>query len=203
MFKIQSPEDQQKFIVPLNRDSETLFYSQRMIIDNNVLTEPRAWKVTKVNRISPNGLNRLTLAQDRFDQHKDYIEKDSDGNVIAMWADYYQNVEPKPEVFVPDNTNTRIEYSGKSPIIKVGGSYKILSVVASDESPVEIGTWSFSIDGNDATELVQVLNSNDSDAITENQIKIKFIGSYDYFGKILLVENTASDNPLELQIAGL
>ena len=42
-FKIQSPEDQQKFIVPLNRDSETLFYSQRMIIDNNVLTEPRVF----------------------------------------------------------------------------------------------------------------------------------------------------------------
>lgn len=186
--------------MPLNRDSETLFYSQRMIIDNNVLTEPRAWKVTKVNRISPNGLNRLTLAQDRFDQHKDYIEKDSDGNVIAMWADYYQNVEPKPEIFVPDNTNTRIEYSGKSPVIKVGGSYKTLSVVSSDESPVEVGTWSFSIDGNDASELVQVATSDGS---AENQIRIKFIGSYDYFGKILLVENTASDNPLELQIAGL
>ena len=204
-FKIQSPEDQQKFIVPLNRDSETLFYNQRMIIDANVLTEPRAWKITKVNRISPNGLNRLTLAQDRFDQHKDYIEKNSDGDVIGMWADYYQNdIEPMPEIFVPKTEGVNIIYSGKSPVVKIGGSYKTLSIVTSDGDDVDtIGSWSFTVDGNDVSEFVQIITSDNSETLKSNQIKIKFVGSYDYFGKILLVNNDASDNPLELEIAGL
>ncbi len=34
-------EDQYKFAVPLNRDTEKLYYNQRIIIDNKVLSEPR------------------------------------------------------------------------------------------------------------------------------------------------------------------
>jgi len=41
-----------------------------MIIDSNLYnvdSEPRAWLISKVNRISPDGIVRVTLAQDLFD----------------------------------------------------------------------------------------------------------------------------------------
>ena len=45
----------------MNKDTETLFYNHRMIIDTKVDSEPRAWLISKVNRISPNGICRVTL----------------------------------------------------------------------------------------------------------------------------------------------
>jgi hypothetical protein len=51
----------------MTRETETLFYNIRMIIDAKVETEPRAWLISKVNRISPNGICRVTLTQDNFD----------------------------------------------------------------------------------------------------------------------------------------
>jgi len=45
----------------MTRDTETLFYNHRMIIDAKVETEPRAWLISKINRISPNGICRITL----------------------------------------------------------------------------------------------------------------------------------------------
>ena len=62
-----------------------------MIIDAKVETEPRCWRVTKIDRIAPNGLVMTTLAQDRFDQIHDYIEHDKYDNIIGMWADYYSS----------------------------------------------------------------------------------------------------------------
>lgn len=65
------------------RETETLFYNIRMIIDAKVESEPRAWLISKINRISPNGICRVTLTQDIFDQHKDFIEKDGNGNIVG------------------------------------------------------------------------------------------------------------------------
>ena len=81
----------------MTRETETLFYNIRMIIDSKVESEPRTWLISKVNRISPTGICRVTLAQDIFDQHNDYIEKDSIGNIIGMWANYFNsNINPTP-----------------------------------------------------------------------------------------------------------
>ena len=81
--KETTPQDQQKFVVPLNRMTENIYYDQRMIIDAPVLTEPRTWIVSKVNRIAANGLVHVTLAQSKFNAHTDYIETDGDGNVYG------------------------------------------------------------------------------------------------------------------------
>ena len=153
-YRITSIEDQQKFVVPLNRDSEKLFYNQRMIIDAPVLTEPRAWKISKVNRISPNGLTRITLAQDRFDQHRDYIELDDDGDVIGMWADYYLSTVPTDHDENPPQEETCIiTYSGVKPELKVGGSYKTLTSTYYDaDGNVEdkdVYEWKFKLNGED------------------------------------------------------
>lgn len=190
--KIQTVEDQQKFIVPLNRISENIYYDMRMIIDAPVLTEPRAWSVTKVNRISANGLANITLAQDRFDQFSDYIELDENGEVIGMWADYYK-LPAQPE----DSTITKdldINYSGLNPEIKVRGGYKTYTVSSPAADDVSGGTWSFSIDGEDASSLVQIIEDT-------AKIKVKFIGDEMYLGKTLVITYTVEEISSSLNVS--
>ena len=139
----------------MTRETETLTYNVRMIIDTNVENKPRAWLVSKVNRISPNGIARITFAQDIYDQHSDYIEKDLDGNTIGMWANYYKSkVAPTP--IIPRDTTVspascKITCSGKRQL-KVGGSPKTLTVTFYDEEGNEItdysvSGWTYTIDG--------------------------------------------------------
>jgi hypothetical protein len=45
------------------------------------------------------------MTQDTYDQHKDFIERDSDGNIIGMWADWYSsNILPVDNVITSDET---------------------------------------------------------------------------------------------------
>lgn len=183
-YRVESVEDQQKFICPLNRETENIFYNQRMIIDANVFSEPRAWRVSKINRVAPKGTIMTTLAQDKFDQHNDYIEKDLNGNVIGMWADYY--LSPTTPQDKPESDKTCvITYSGTKPELKVNGSYKTFTIEFSD-GIIEQGSWDYLIDGlpvpNDTLDIVVVSN--------EKQ-KIKFIGSSKYIGKILTIKFTS------------
>lgn len=135
-------EDQYKFAVPLNRDTEKLYYNQRIIIDNKVLTEPRTWQITKINRIAPNGINRLTVAQNHFDEDRDYVEFDDDGNVIGMWADYLvSQIEPKdPDAHDVDVAT--ITYLNNTPNIKVGGGYKKY-IIEFEDGTFRPGIWKY------------------------------------------------------------
>ena len=192
-----------QFIVPLNRDTEHIFYNQRIIYDAPVLTEPRAWLVSKVNRIESNGLVRVTMAQDLFDPNRDLIEKDEYGNVIGMWADairvdQYTN---QSNDLIPPNSLTdyhaAISFSGVRPVIKVNGNYKKFTVNFYDKhgtelEDIDIDGWEFSIDGTD----IMSLEDNPFDVVTfyldnklnRNQIKIKCSGSDKYLGKTLNVK---------------
>ena len=204
-YKIQTVEDQQKFAVPMTRDTETLFYNVRMLIDSNVETEMRAWLISKVNRISPNGICRVTLTQDIFDQHKDYIERDESGNIVGKWADYFSsNVEPTP--ITPDEdqsissstVTSKITCSGK-PQFKIGGSAKTFTVTYynEDNEVVEdypVGNWTFSVDGVPVDEELLTLT------LDGNKVKVKFLGNDSYIGKILTVTNTSGDAIASLQI---
>lgn len=191
-FKIESPENQQKFVVPLNRDTEKIFYNQRFILDNKVLSEPLAWRVTKINRIAHNGLCLVTLAQNKFDQHKDYIELDERGNIIAQWADYYSSVEPIEPVD-HNSVYSKITFSGLNSEIKIGGSYKKFTVKFYDgdiETQIHPGTWSYTIDDVDASSVI----STSTTSVDANQIKIKFTGGDNYIGKTLRINYTSTDD---------
>lgn len=186
------------------REIETLFYNLRMIIDSKVESEPRAWLISKVNRISPNGICRITLAQDTFDQHNDYIEKDSEGNIIGMWANYYNN-KIAPEPIIPDDTSTPssiksvITCSGK-PIIKIGGSAKTFTLTYYDEdgniSDYTPGYWALWIDNKRVPNaIVEYIETDDP-----HKLKIKFLGDDSYIGKILKIRNTSDDVVAELDV---
>ena len=183
----------------MTRDTETLFYNRRMIVDTKVMSEPRAWLISKVNRITPNGICRVTLAQDTFDQHNDYIEKDDDGNIIGMWADYHRNsVAPTP--IIPDSADVsaKITCSGK-PQFRIGGSPKTFTITYYDSENQEItdhavGSWSLLIDGVTVPDTVVDLT------ITDNKVKVKFIGDDSYIGIILTIQNISEDVTASLDV---
>ena len=186
----------------MTRETETLFYNVRMIIDSKVETEKRAWLISKVNRISPNGICRVTLTQDIYDQHNDYIEKDEDGNIIGMWASYWNsNVEPVPvQQDIPSLITSRITVSGK-PQFKIGGSAKTFTVTYYDNENQEMtghqpGSWALSIDGTAVPNNLVELTSSDDGV----KLKVKFLGDDTYIGKILTVTNTSDDATAEIQM---
>ena len=204
-YKITTVEDQQKLAVPMTRDTETLFYNIRMIIDSKVETEPRTWLISKVNRISPTGICRVTLAQDIFDQHNDYIEKDSIGNIIGMWANYFNsNINPTPidqDTPLPSSSITStITVTGK-PQFRIGGSAKTFTITFKNEEGEPIpdhdpGAWSFYI-GN------QLLPNNLFDLTLLDdgaRIKVKFLGDDSYIGKILTIKNISEEITASLDI---
>lgn len=188
----------------MNDISSTIFYNQRLIISAPI-PEPVAWRVTKVEDVSPKGIRRLTFAQDLWDQHKDYIERDVDGNVVGMYADYYMS-NINPEVYPPDEdqpissstVTSTIICSGK-PQFKIGGSAKTFTVTYynEDNEVVEdypVGDWTFSIDGDPVDEELLTLTPDG------NKVKVKFLGDDLYIGKILTVTNTSEDAVASLQI---
>ena len=184
----------------MTRDTETLFYNRRMIVDTKVSSEPRAWLVSKVNRITPNGICRVTLAQDTFDQHNDYVEKDENGNIVGMWANYFNNnVEPTP--IVPDEISgvtAKITCSGK-PQFRIGGSPKTFTVTYYDDENQEItdhsvGSWALSIDGTTVPDAVVELT------LIDNKVKVKFLGDDSYIGKILTIKNISEDVTASLDV---
>lgn len=213
MFKFTSVEDQQKFACPLNTHTETLFYNRRILLDSNLYnsdSEPRTWIVSKVNRISPNGILRLTMAQDLFNQHNDYIERDEDGVVIGLWADYFSSeIAPVPveisvsesedDINIPTVTSV-ITCSGR-PQIRIGGSPKTFVVNYYDEnnqeiSDFEIGNWEFLIDNNPITDYTDLIDL----IFEDNNVKVKFLGDDNYIGKILTVTNVAGDVTASLDV---
>ena len=206
-YRITTVEDQQKFAVPMTRETETLFYNIRLIVDAMVETEPRTWLISKVNRISPTGICRVTMTQDIFDQHTDFIEKDENGNIIGMCANYFKsNLEPTPvdiDDTLPSSITSVITCSGK-PQFKIGGSAKTFTVTYYDEngqkmSDYTVGKWTFKIDDTSIPSELLVLTEMD------NTIKVKFLGDDSYIGKIFTVINTSGDvvSSLNIEIIAL
>ena len=169
-------EDQMKIILPINRLSETIYTDQRYIIDAKVLTEPRTFRVSKVNRISARGVVNLTFAQDAFDASTDYIERGENGEVLYFWADYYKsgNISPTEEEATP---LIRGEITTKAkPQIRLGGGFKLLEIHFYDgdtEIEFEPGEWKFFVGEEEISDKLSILTAADSDKVELNQIKIK------------------------------
>lgn len=207
-YKTESVENQTKAILPYNEISKTLFYNTRLIISAD-LPEPVTWRTTKVEGLAHKGNILFTFAQDQFDQHHDYVERGEDGLLIGMWANYYEDDNlphdttptPEPEPF---DTYAEITYAGTEPHLKVGGSYKKITVTYYDPTEETVdqtpGDWSYWIGDADASDLVKVLETD-----SPNTIKVKFIGDEEYLGKVITIKNTrdAVVGTLQLQIVSL
>ena len=145
-----------------------------------------------MERVNVRGRTKLTLYQKPFNSTTDYIEKDENGLIIGLWANYFGSVTPTdPSTPTPSSITAKI--SASTSTIKVGGSYKSLTVNLYNDSNEDITTeysdatftWSCSIDNEDWTDKVTW-----RDGTEFNQKKLKFPSNTAVIGKILTVKCT-------------
>lgn len=208
-------ENQDKVLLPLNSITDKIWYtddqSKTMRVLVSAFTDhPIAWKISKVENSQPLGIQRLTLYQTFFEQNHDYIEKDSDGYIIGMWADYFSDgvtpTDPSTPTFLP-SVYSKISASTDS--LKVGGSYKTLTLNIFKDSDDDITkeysdatfTWSCSIGDEDWTDKVTWRPA------AYNQMKVKFPDDRSQLTKLITFKCTVikgdisfDSEPLQLQL---
>ena len=199
-----SQENQNKVWLPLNTITEKIWYtneqSQNMRVLVSAYTDnPVAWTISKVETANNLGIQILTLYQDFFDQNKDYIEKDSNGNIIGLWADYYDsNIEPTdPDTPSPTPSTIHGKITASTSTIKVGGSYKTLTLKLYDADDNEI-TDNYSSYSPDDFKWTCYIKGNETDDLSDkvawlngslfNQKKIKFPDDRSYLNQILVIK---------------
>lgn len=197
-LRFTSQENQDKVWLPLNPITEKIWYTNKSSKNMRVLVSSFtdnaiAWQISKVENAQPLGVQKLTLYQDFFDQHRDYIEKDSNGNIIGMWASYFDSeiapTDPDTPTTPPSSITARI--SASTSTIKVGGSYKNLTVNLFNDSNEDITTeyadatftWTCSIDNEDWTDKVTWRAGTEY-----NQKKVRFPNDTSAIGKILFIQ---------------
>lgn len=201
-YNFTSQENQNKVWLPLNSITEKIWYTNDNYQNVRVLVsafteQPVAWTISKVENANNIGIQMLTLYQDFFDQNRDYIEKDSNGNIIGLWADYYDsNIEPTdPCTATTVSSTIHGKITASTSTIKVGGSYKTLTLKlynsdnedVTDSYSSSTFDWSCYItDGNEMTDLFDVPTW--SNVSKFNQKKIKFPNNRDYLGRLLSVK---------------
>lgn len=215
-----SQQNQELLFIPTNEVSDTIYYvsesdenNQRLIVDvpNYSIDNwtPNTWVVSKVERVNVRGRTKLTLYQKPFNSTTDYIEKDENGLIIGLWANYFCSVTPTdPSTPTPSSITAKI--SASTSTIKVGGSYKSLTVNLYNDSNEDITTeysdatfiWSCSIDNEDWTDKVTW-----RDGTEFNQKKLKFPSDVTVIGKILTVkctidkdDATIESEPIQLEL---
>lgn len=191
MRNIRIAENQKVIWAPLTSETADIFYDMRMCI-SEPREEPLVWHVSKVEDMNTKGVLMLTVAQDRFNSHTDYIEKDTEGNVIGQWASYFDiNDTPADDAEItPDAVYSRITFSGSAPEIKVNGNYKKFTVTFYDDTgevPFHAGSWSYMVDGADASSLLKIEDASVNPELQQNQVRIKFTGGDVYIGRNLVV----------------
>lgn len=214
-LRFTTQENQDKVLLPLNSITDKIWYtddqSKTMRVLVSAFTDhPIAWKISKVENSQPLGIQRLTLYQTFFEQNHDYIEKDSDGYIIGMWADYFSDgvtpTDPSTPTLLP-SIYSKISASTDS--IKVGGSYKTLTLNIFKGSDDDITkeysdatfTWSCSIDDEDWTDKVTWRPA------AYNRMKVKFPDDRSQLTKLITFKCTVSkgdisfdSEPLQLQL---
>lgn len=206
--KIETPEDQQLIFLPFCKEAESLYYNLRVIMTASAAV-PLAWRVTKVNNLNPRGIVKLTFVQDTFDQHKDLVETDADGNITGAWADYYSSaIEPKDAVRAepspPPHRKAEMTYSGTKPQLKIGGTPRTFDILFLDgdetktDPPGEV-VWSYMLGGTDAGGLLEI------NEISDVRREIRFTGGDEYLGRVLTVaaESGGVRASAEVEIVGL
>lgn len=214
-LRFTTQENQDKVLLPLNSITDKIWYtddqSKTMRVLVSAFTDhPIAWKISKVENSQPLGIQRLTLYQTFFEQNHDYIEKDSDGYIIGMWADYFSDgvtpTDPSAPALLP-SVYSKISASTDS--LKVGGSYKTLTLNIFKDSDGDITkeysdatfTWSCSIGNEDWTDKVTWRPA------AYNQMKVKFPDDRSQLTKLITFKCTVikgdisfDSEPLQLQL---
>lgn len=204
-------DNQNKLILPMNSITEKFWYtdddSKNMrVIVSALMENPTVWKITKCESASPLGLQKLTLYTNFFNEHTDYVNLETG----EMYANYFDSeitpIDPSTPTTPPSSITAKI--SASTSTIKVGGSYKNLTVNLFNDSNEDITTeytdatftWTCSVDDEDWTDKVTWRVGTEY-----NQKKVKFPNDSSVIGKILSVKcDVIKDNlTIESEILSL
>ena len=177
----------------MNSITEKFWYtsedSKNMRVVVSALTEhPTVWTVTKVENSMPFGIQKLTIYTAFWNEHTDYVNLETG----EMYANYFDSeIAPSIPTTPPSSITARI--SASTSTIKVGGSYKNLTVNLFNDSNEDITTeyadatftWTCSIDNENWTDKVTWRAGTEF-----NQKKLKFPNNASTIGKILSVKCT-------------
>lgn len=169
-------------ILPANNDTFTINYNHRLMITDPRRPIPLVWSVSKVEDSTPIGLITLKFTQETYSPTLD--------NKELMLCNYY-NSEVTPESLDVDTElkqTAAITYSGTTPTIKVGGSYKVFTPIFRDDSVV-VTKWTISDENGDI--------SKDTDNYTieydGNKLKLKIAQNYSLIKKVLIIQVYGTD----------
>lgn len=209
-----SQQNQELLFIPTNEISDTIYYvsednnnNQRLIVDiPNYSIEnwtPNTWVVSKVERVNVRGRTKLTLYQKPFNSNTDYIEKDENGIITGLWANYFGSTVPTdPSTPTTPPSSITAKISASTSTIKVGGSYKNLTVNLFNDSNEDITTeyadatftWTCSIDNEDWTDKATWRAGTEY-----NQKKVKFPNDTSAIGKILSIKCEVVKDDLSIE----
>lgn len=154
-------ENQDQIWLPMNDVSTTLYYGDRIII-SALIEKPITWYVSKVENIHPFGLNKLTVAQDKFNAQTDYVNLETG----EMYADYYlNNIIPEDYEEVPTVWNGKIIVSGANNQIKVPNYRKKLSVEFDDNTFLSDFSWVVECENTTILDLINIEYDGDYNEI--------------------------------------
>lgn len=212
----EHPDNQTKLWFELNSITEKFWYNNNInktmrLIVSAPTENPIVWSVTKIENFNPIGIQKLTLYQDFYNPEKDKIIKDENGKIVAMYADYYDSsITPTSSLNIQKNhsssTNINGEIISSTPNLRVGGSYKNLTLKVYDSYGNEITDkysnakfeWSCYIeDNNKHVDLTDKVTWRDGAQF--NQKKLKFLNDRSYLGKVLNVKCTISKNNISFE----
>lgn len=198
-------DNQNKLILPMNSITEKFWYtdddSKNMrVIVSALMENPTVWKITKCESASPLGLQKLTLYTNFFNEHTDYVNLETG----EMYANYFDSeiapTDPSTPTTPPSSITARI--SASTSTIKVGGSYKNLTVNLFNDSNEDITTeyadatftWTCFTDNEDWTDKVTWRAGTEY-----NQKKVKFPNDTSVIGKILSVKCEITNDDLSIE----
>jgi hypothetical protein len=198
-YNFTRPDNQDKLLLPLNPLTEKFWYNSDInktmrLVVSAPTAHPIVWAVTKVENVHPLGILRLTLYQQLWNEHTDYIDPVTN----RMYADYFiyaNELEPiNPNTTeAPPESEYSAKISADLSTIKVGGTYKLLTVTIYDSSNNDITEeyanadfyWTCKIDDTEDGNLTDYVSWLDN--VDYNQRKIKFPDNRSYLGKILYI----------------
>lgn len=165
-YKMQTYDEQDKFILPWNSISANLEHDTRLVI-SMLRAKPWTYIVTKVDDTTPKGLINFTVKQDKFEPEHDYVQLDRNASDYGdMFADYYSStVTPTSKVESTDFNHYRLEIESPNYLLRLG-SAKVLTAKVYDATGTDV-TSSF-----EGSECIWNHTMEDSSLYTKGLIKV-------------------------------
>lgn len=194
--------------LPLNSVTKSFWYinsigkNQRVCVSAKT-DRPLTYKISKVNDTKPIGIVKVTLDQDNFNQFTDYIERDKDGYIIGMWADYYSSNIGTDTKDDDISSSSVLTLSASNQTLRVGGSYKTITATIktdteiTDQYKFSKDSWKVLCDDSDVTDDLITFK----ETAQNNAIKIKFANDRSYIGKNITVRCTVDKMVGEIQLS--